>query len=158
MTCLVVGLGQARAGDDAVGLRVLAALAGRDLPPGVRAVRAADPSALPLLLDGPDRAVLVDALLDPGPPGRVLVLAADALAGRPALGTHGLDVPAALELARALGASAAGSVQVVAVTIAAAERFTDGLSPAVEAAVGPAADAALRLAAGILLDRTAPAL
>ena len=78
----------------------------------------------------------------------MLRLAGGALAAgvRP-LSSHGLGVAEALEVARALhGDGAVGEVQIVGVVIERPRAPGSGLSPAVAAAVAPAAALARRLA------------
>jgi hydrogenase maturation protease len=130
---LVVGIGNPDRADDAIGPAVLGlvaeqlalrALGARARPTGGSAPRAPlppcrlvvlpDPMRLVDELDGCELAIVVDAVVAAGPgaqqPGAVLLLGTGQ--GQPALpvapdptagGTHGLGLPAALELARALG-------------------------------------------------------
>lgn len=146
MSPRVVALGQRFAGDDAVGLAVAAELRARGVP--VREIADAT-GIVEALADGSD-VILIDALLGAGEPGRVRVLSPEDL-GRErlaAVSSHGLDVPAAAALARALYPGA-GRLSVVAVQIARAEPFAATLSPAVAAAVGAAAEAVTALLRGV---------
>jgi hydrogenase maturation protease len=139
----VIGIGTARA-DDAAGLAVADLLASRALPDGVVVLRCARP--LPDLLDaldGADAAVLVDAARTGGTPGAIHRLVPDDLARRRSPSSHGLGVAQALALAAALGRTPA-RIEVVAIEAEQLER--DALSPAVAAAIGAAADAALQIA------------
>ena len=107
MTALVVGIGNPDRGDDAIGPMVAARVAHLCLP-GVDVVAEGEPLALVGLLAGHEDVVVVDAARSrPGPPGTVHVIrvgATPVLAGSaPVLGSHGLGVVAAIELARALG-------------------------------------------------------
>jgi hydrogenase maturation protease len=136
----VIGLGQPAAGDDGVGLEVVAYLGRRGVPAGVELTTLREPSELiPLLLTGPAPVVLVDAVLVDAvvgdavlvdtvvgdaalgdPPGRVLDLTVEALARRAPrpVSSHGLDLGGAVELARALGCGeVSGRIQVVGVSI-----------------------------------------
>jgi hydrogenase maturation protease len=105
---LVLGVGNAMRGDDGVGPEVATRVARLDLP-GLEVASETEPLALlDHLRQKPrhDVVVVVDATA-PGPhPGRVRVLevAAQPLVrpGRP-LGSHGLGVVDAVELARSLG-------------------------------------------------------
>jgi hydrogenase maturation protease len=82
------------------------------------------------------------------PAGEVVELSPADLAshGGRALSTHGLGVPAAVDLARALAPAAVSpSIRVVAVTIERPAGYAHGLSPAVAAAVPRAVERVLAL-------------
>ena len=105
MTALVVGIGNRSRGDDAVGPEVASLVARRHLP-GVAVVVLEQPLALVEHLGTHDHVVVVDATSPRGHPGRVHVRQVGAGPLRrdpPALGSHGLGVAEAVELARALG-------------------------------------------------------
>jgi len=92
--------------------------------------------------------VIIDAVLDQGPVGRVLLIDAR---GDPSsthlLSTHGLGVMEAIELARiAHPREVAQRILIVGITIQSADRGGTGLSPAVAKAVSRAAAQALELA------------
>lgn len=146
MTAVVVGIGQDAAGDDGVGLAVARALAAR----GACVRECADASVVLALLEAGRRVVIVDAVVGGGAPGAVVRLDPGALASGPApLSSHGLGVAEALELARTLyGEGAARGVAIVGVAIDRPAGAALGLSPAVAAAVEPAAQLAASLAAG----------
>jgi hydrogenase maturation protease len=99
---LVIGLGSADRGDDAVGLVVCAALEGE---PGVRVRALADASLLPAIWGDEDDVVVVDAVRDPSRvPGDLLVVPLAPGTALPQEGsTHGFDLAAAVELAAAVG-------------------------------------------------------
>lgn len=143
----VFGIGQPWAGDDGVGVAVAQALAGR-APAGVEVLEAVDPSRLADLLEGLDLAVVADAVLDDVLPGTVRVWRLDDAANdlpRP-VSTHGMSVLDALALGRLLlGARMARRVALVGIAIDGARRGDRTLSPAVAAAVEPAASEVLRL-------------
>jgi len=155
---VVVGIGQAVAGDDGVGLVVARALAAR----GVVVHESADASLLLSLLDDgrrdgrpdgrPDglRIVVVDAVVGGGAPGSVMRLDTRALASGPTpLSSHGIGVAEAIELARTLyGDRAVSRVEIVGVAIDRPTGMEVGLSPAVAAAVEPAAALVASLVAG----------
>lgn len=143
---VIVGIGQHAAGDDAVGLLVVRALAAR----GLEIRESADASILLTLLEAERRVVVVDAVVGGGPPGAVLRLDTGALAGGPApLSSHGLGVADALELARTLyGDHIVANVAIVGVAIDRPTGSTIGLSPAVAAAVEPAATLVAAIASG----------
>jgi hydrogenase maturation protease len=140
----VIGIGQPVAGDDGVGCAVVAAL--RAAPPeGTELTTVREASALiPILTDTRERVVLVDAVIGAGAPGQVSVLDTNAIdvSALSSVSSHGLAVGQALELARALS-SEPMDVHVVAISIAPPERYGEGLSGPVEAAV-PKAAAAIR--------------
>jgi hydrogenase maturation protease len=144
----VIGLGQRYGGDDAVGLAVVARLRALGCPDGVELVEAPDAAHLVAALETPGRAIIVDALLGPGEPGRIHVITPGDLdaGGLSAVSTHGLDVPGAIALAAALYPSRARAVHIVGVEIARATRFREGMSPEVAAAVDGAVAAVLALA------------
>lgn len=134
---VVVGIGQAAAGDDGVGLTVARALGGR----GLDVRESADASVVLTLLGDGAHVVLVDAVVGGGALGSVIELDPRALAQGPRpLSSHGLGVREAIELARALhGDDVLGRVAIVGIVIERAVRSSVGLSDAVAAAVGPAA-------------------
>lgn len=147
---LVVGLGSVDRGDDAAGPVVARAVAALELP-GVEVVEHEDPTDLLELWSGRHTVVVVDAvrsgaepgtlhILKTGPNGARLVPGA-AWAGKG--GTHAFGLPAAVDLARALG-RLPREVFVVGIE---AGRFDHGspLSPPVAAAVAPAVDTVTEL-------------
>jgi hydrogenase maturation protease len=147
MGARVVGIGQSAAGDDGVGLLVLAELGRRSLPDGTALVPLADPTDLVSLLASRGQIVLVDAVLA-APAGVVLELEPSALAERAAqpASSHGIGVAQAIALARTLSPDGgARDLRVVAVTISRPFRYRVGLSPEVAAAVPKAADRVLAL-------------
>jgi hydrogenase maturation protease len=149
---LVAGSGNIFLGDDAFGVEVVRLLAGRPLPEGVRVVdfgiRGFDLACA--LLDGCEGAVLVDALQRGQAPGTLCVLEPDLaeLEAQPAaVEMHGLHPAKVLRLVLAMGGRP-GRVRVVGcepATFGSEEEPAIGLSPAVQAAVGPAADMVERL-------------
>ena len=137
----VIGLGQAAAGDDQVGLAVLEHLRGTGVAEGVELRVATEPSALLPLLETPVPVVLVDAVWAV-PAGEVFVLEPEELEqrGLSTLSTHGLGVAQAVALARLLSPGRVSpSIHIVGVSISRAERFQQGLSPEVAAAIPRAA-------------------
>ena len=143
----VIALGQAAAGDDGVGFAVLEELQRRGVPADMELHRAQEPTALIPLLETPARVVLVDAAVG-ATPGEVIELGADDLSQqRPqTLSSHGIGVGEAIALARQLSPEQISpSIRIVAVTIGPPDRCGHGLSPAVAAAVGWAADKVLEL-------------
>jgi hydrogenase maturation protease len=146
----IIGLGQAAAGDDGVGLAVVEWLQQHGVPEGVELLRAAEGSALIALLETPAAVVLVDAVLS-SPPGEIRELTPEQLAtaGLLPLSTHAMGVPQALELAQVLAPDTVSpSIRIVAVTISRPQRYEQQLSRAVAAAVPRAAERVLALVGG----------
>jgi hydrogenase maturation protease len=137
----VVGLGQRLAGDDAVGLEIVRRLRDEGVPPGVELLEATDGAALLALLETPRPVLVVDAVVGNGEPGTIVELdeARIGASSDRLLSTHGLDVAAAVGLARQVFAGrATPAVRVIGVRIAAPSRGEIGLSPLVSAALSPA--------------------
>ncbi len=100
---------------------------------------------LALFADG-HRVVLIDAVIG-GAPGTVMQLDPDALAAGPTpVSSHGLGVREAIALAKMLYGAVA--IAIVGVAIDPPREVRVGLSPAVAAAIAPAADLAVALATG----------
>jgi hydrogenase maturation protease len=141
---VVVGIGQAAAGDDGVGLAVARELSAR----GLQARQCADASVVLTLLGEGRRVVVVDAIVGGGPPGAILRLDPGALGSGPVpLSSHGLGVAEAIELARTLyGDAAVAGLSIVGIAIDRPTGPSMGLSAAVAASVEPASDLAATLA------------
>jgi hydrogenase maturation protease len=105
VTSLVIGIGNRSRGDDAVGPEVASRVAQLGLV-GVAVVVLDEPIALVEQFGTHDDVVVVDATDSRGHPGRVHVRQVGRAPLRrdpPALGSHGLGVADAVELARVLG-------------------------------------------------------
>jgi hydrogenase maturation protease len=105
VTSLVIGIGNRSRGDDAVGPEVASRVAQLRLA-GVAVVVLHEPIALVEQFGAHDEVVVVDATDPRGHPGRVHVQQVGRAPLRrdpPALGSHGLGVADAVELARVLG-------------------------------------------------------
>lgn len=136
MTVRIVGLGSGH-GDDRVGFAALEALAGLGVPAGCELHACANPATELLgLLEGASHAILVDAMVDGGAPGRVLGCVPGELAARrDAPGSHGVGVDSVLALAAALG-RLPSRVTLLGVSIDPAARpMGEDLSPPVLAAL-----------------------
>jgi hydrogenase maturation protease len=147
MRARVIGLGQAAAGDDGVGLVVLRSLRVRALPSGVELHEVGEPSALVPLLSGATPVIIVDAVLGDSA-GEVVELSPDELAEHAPLrmSSHGLGVAEAIGLARVLAEGRSSpEIRIIAITIARPERYQQGLSPEVAAAVPRAVERVLSL-------------
>ncbi len=147
----IIGIGQDAAGDDGIGIAVARRLSSIGVPDGVEVIERADPSAIIVqLIDGAERVILIDAIVDNASAGgRVLQIdpaQADASNGQP-LSTHGIGLLEAIDLARALDEAAMPRrIAIVGITIERPTRYRAELSESVAAAISPAAELALRLA------------
>jgi hydrogenase maturation protease len=140
---LVLCLGNALRRDDAVALRVADAL--EAAPPAGAAIRRSAVSGLYLLdeMEGFDRVVVVDAVRTGAHgPGAVLSFPLEDLHAPEGPSPHAIGLPSALARARAAGAPVPSRIHVVAVEVVDMATVGEGLTPAVAAAVAPAADAA----------------
>lgn len=137
---VVIGLGSPFLSDDSVGPAVVRRLTAEGMP-GVRLVEAHAGGLLLLEeLEGMERAVIIDALLDEQRrPGEVLVGGLTG-AGRNASCSHDCDLPQTLGLGRTLGMAlpADEAIHLVAVVAADVATFGEQLTPAVHAAVAEA--------------------
>ena len=155
---LVLGVGNRFRGDDGVGPAVLDALAGRPAAVAVADLRELDgePTRLLDAWDGRRRVVVVDAVRSgtatpDGGAGRLVVLAgAEAVdpervaRWRAGVSGHSAGLAEAIRLATVLG-RLPDELCIVGVEVAGVDEGP-GLSPAVAAAVGAAADEVCRLA------------
>ncbi|MBP2703927.1 hydrogenase maturation protease [Microbispora sp. RL4-1S] len=135
---VVVGFGGVCRGDDAAGIEVVRLLRGT-LPPQVALVEnRGDAAELIESWSGADLAVVVDAVRSGAPPGTVHRCHALAPGAGRHLGSHGLGLRDAVELARALGRLPR---RLLIVGIEGAD-FTLGaaMTPAVRRAAGALAD------------------
>ena len=146
---LVVCVGNALVGDDAVGCAVHARLAAGRLPDGVR-LELLGVGGLRLLdlLDGEETLVAVDAVQLGAPPGTVHALSWDELPPPlHAVTSHGLGLREAMEVGRLLHPERMPArAFLVGVEGRSFDRVGEGMTPPVEAAVGAAAERALALA------------
>jgi hydrogenase maturation protease len=145
----VIGLGQAAAGDDGVGLAVLRLLRKRALPSEVELLGVAEPSALVSLLAVDTPVILVDAVLGSAV-GEIVEFGIEDLSECALLqvSSHGLGVFEAIELARVLHDGQVAAIRIVAVVITRPESYQEHLSPEVSAAVPRAAERVLSLIKG----------
>jgi len=142
---LVVGLGNPILGDDGVGWRVIDEL--DRLDHGDVSLQQACVGGVSLMeiLVGYRRAIIVDAIIDPGAPlGSVWCRPLAEVETRAAShldSTHDAPLPAALEAGRAMGAELPTAIDVVGIVIERGDVFGERLSDVVEAAVPVAAAA-----------------
>ena len=152
MRARVVGVGQRLAGDDGVGVRVAERLRGLGLE-DVEVAFAASATDLIGALTGTRRVIVVDAVLGAGAPGHLHVATPEEFAAQRlvAITTHGLDLPAAVALARALyPETVAPEIQLVGVEIERPAGLAAELSPRATAAV----EAAVRAVMALLREDT----
>lgn len=150
---LVLCLGNALRRDDAIALRVADLLAAS--PPAGAVVRRTAVSGLYLLdeMEGFDRVVVVDAVrTGQHPPGTVLSFPLERLRAPEGPSPHAIGLPSALARAKAAGAPVPSRVHVVAVEVLEMDTVGEGLTPPVQAAVAPAAEA-VRAAVAALAAR-----
>ncbi len=144
-----MGVGEPLAGDDAAGMVVIERLRAGAALSAVPLHALRDPSELMALLPGHERALVIDARLEPEEVGRVdrfELGRGHALGGRPSprLSSHGLDTLTAVEIGRALAQGGRfPAVTLLTIAIARPDRLGEGLSPRVSAAVDEAVKRAL---------------
>ena len=145
MKTLVLGLGNPLLGDDAIGLKVAAALRERLAGDADVDVREEEAGGLRLMevLTGYERAIVVDASFTGGTPGTIRRMGPDEVPTQRTAIAHGIDLPGALELGRSLGLPMPSVVRVVAIEASRVLEFREDLTPAVAAAIGPAVEAVL---------------
>jgi hydrogenase maturation protease len=133
-----------------VALRVADAL--RADPPADAAVRTTAVAGLYLVdeLEGFDRAVVVDAVrTGRHPPGAVLSFDLEDLRSPEGPSPHAIGLPSALARARRAGLPVPARIHVVAVEVEELDVVGVGLTPAVAAAVAPAAAEVRRAVAAL---------
>ncbi len=143
---IVIGLGSPYLTDDSVGPRVVRSLAASGATPNVRLVEAHAGGLLLLEeLEGVERAVIVDALLDPRRPAGEVVEVELTNATRNLACSHDCSLPEALALGRAIGLRLPedNAIRIVAIVASDVTTFSEQLTPQVEASL-PAACAAVR--------------
>lgn len=143
---IVLGLGSPYLSDDSVGLRVVRALARTGDHPQLRFVESHAGGLLLLEeLEGAERAVIVDALVDPRRTVGEVVVAGVGDSSQNLACSHDSSLPEALALGRALGMRlpADAAIRLVAIVAADVSTFSETLSPAVEAALPEACSAVL---------------
>lgn len=145
---LIVGLGNPLLTDDAVGLRVAAALRERIPPDATVDILEDYRGGLRLMehMMGYDRAVIIDALLIDAPPGSLHVLGVHDIPTQRSASAHDVNLPTALDFGRRAGAHLPADEDILLLGIAAedVETFDEHMTPAVEAAVGEAVDIILQ--------------
>jgi hydrogenase maturation protease len=156
VSAAIVGIGEPSAGDDGVGFRVverLRPLLDRSYRVELSMLR--DPSELTSLLPGRERALVIDALLDPEQEGAVELRDARGLARKARMraapvSSHGLDVLSAIELARSLASGQSfPEVSVLTIAIRRPTRLEPSLSRTAERAAESAVARALDWARGV---------
>lgn len=147
MAARIIGVGNEWAGDDGAGLAVIRAL--RKLDRMLDLAEINDPAQIvELLIDGANPVVMIDAVLDDGPAGRVVLI--DPGKANPLsehlLSTHGVGVMEAIRLAQMTYPNRiARRIPIVGITVKPGSSNGNGLSKPVQAAVQRAAAEAIRL-------------
>ncbi len=141
----MLGLGNPLLGDDAIGLRVAAAVREKVAGDPEVVVREEKAGGLSLMdaLTGFRRVILVDALVTGGTPGAIRRMGPNELPTQRTALAHGIDLPGALELGRILGLPMPAEVRIVAIEAVRVLEFRDDMTPAVAAALQPAIEAVL---------------
>jgi hydrogenase maturation protease len=145
----IIGVGRRAGGDDGAGPAVIERLRAENWPHDFELHEVAEPSALIPLLEDAHRVIVVDAALEAGVPGTVLVVRPEDVetCAISSLSTHGMGVGQAISLARVLEPEkVCPDIHLVAI---AAEKPADvvfGLSLEVSAAINHAAQTARTLA------------
>ena len=156
---LVAGVGNIFFGDDGFGPEVLRGVATRSLPPGVRAVDFGirGTHLAYELLDGWGALLLVDAVPGRGEPGalRAFEVGPDSVPVAP-LDAHSMDPGAVFGSLRALGGTLPRTVVLGCQVANTGEGI--GLSPRVEAAVGPAVGMVFEIVDQLLESESAATL
>jgi len=144
---LIVGLGNPLLCDDAVGLRVAAAMR-KHLPPDTRVDIMEDYRGGLRLMErmiGYDCAVVIDALRIDAPPGSLHFLSVNDIPTQRSASAHDVNLPTALDFGRRAGAHLPKDEDILLIGVAAGdvETFDEVMSPAVEAAVEEVVSAVL---------------
>ena len=135
---IVIGIGNPVLTDDGVGLKAAAALRERlpDTPDAAVTQVYGGGMRLMEAMIGYDRAILIDAIVTGGPPGKVWALEPDDLpATRNTHSSHDGSLAAALELGHLTGLRLPDDIRVWAVEAADVESFGEALTPSVNQAV-----------------------
>lgn len=148
MRSLILGLGNAILGDDAVGLRVARAVAERwGGTPGLT-VAEEERGGLALLeqLAGFDRALLIDAIKTGSPIGQLHRLGVDSVPTQRTASAHGINLRLALQVGRQSGLALPADDAIAILGIEAGDvlTFTENLSLDIESAIPRAVEAAGR--------------
>ena len=146
MKILVLGLGNPILGDDGVGITAAALLEER-LPPGLPVEVDTDyHGGLHLMerLVGYDLAIIIDAICTgTHPPGTILRLGPDDVPTQHTASAHDVNLPTALAMARRMRLTIPQEICIIAIEAQNVLQFNEHCTPAVEAALPRAVDAAL---------------
>lgn len=145
---VIIGCGNLLASDDAVGIEVIKILSQREFPPQVELIEAGTPGlSLVHMLEGADKAIIIDAVMSGAEPGTIYRFTADNLPSRDIVPSslHDLNLVDAIELGRQLQDELMPKdIVIIGVEISRAEKFRIGLTPEVERAIPQVVEAVLR--------------
>jgi hydrogenase maturation protease len=144
----IIGIGQPAAGDDNAGIAVVRVLREQPVPAGIDIHEITDPARLVELLDGIQKAILIDAIISNNIPGSITCLTPEDLAAQPVtpLSSHGMSVADAIGLAHTLAPETAGcDIHIIGITIEPPTRYSHTMSAPVAAAVPRAAGLIINL-------------
>ncbi|MCP4675538.1 MAG: hydrogenase maturation protease [Deltaproteobacteria bacterium] len=147
---IILGVGNTVLTDDGVGVyaaRRAKEMLGENTKIDVKEAEIAGFDLLDLL-DGYERAVIIDALKRPGhAPGKISQHRMDDFSATSHLiSGHQIDLPTAIELGRELDRSPPGEIHIVCVQVADDFTFAERCTPEVEQSIEPAAKLAVDLA------------
>ncbi len=147
---LILGLGNTLLTDDGVGVyaaRRASELIGTEDIIDIKEAEIAG-FALLDLLEGYDRAIIIDALNRPGhSPGEISIHSVDDFSSTSHLTTgHQIDLPTAVELGKQLDRTVPRKIRIVCVQVADDRTLGEQCTPAVEKAIEPAAKLAVEIA------------
>ena len=148
MKILVLGLGNPLVTDDSVGLRVAAELKSRlaDRPEVVVSEDYWGGLRLMERMAGFDRAIVIDAICTGAPPGTIHRLTPGSIPTQRSASTHDVNLATALAVGRTAGLHLPRDEDILLVGVEAEDilSFGEQCTPAVAAAIGPAAEEVVR--------------
>jgi hydrogenase maturation protease len=147
MRTLIIGLGNPLVTDDSVGLRVAAELKPRLVDRPDVAVEEDFWGGLRLMerMVGYDRAIVIDAILTEAEPGTIHRLTPESIPTQRSASAHDMNLATALAFGRQAGAHLPKDADILLVAIEVEDviNFGEACTPAVQAAVGRAAQEVL---------------
>lgn len=145
---IVLGCGNVLASDDGVGIKVIRELARLPLAGGVKLVEAGV-AGIGILdyFDGQDKAIIIDAILADREPGTIVCFQGGDLPSKNMMpwSLHGMGLLEALQLGyRVEPQRMPKELVIMGIQVKDLDRWKEGLSPEVEAAVPKAVEAVLK--------------